>query len=492
MDAKEINQFKFWGILIIIFVQSLSNLNAQTFTIGTTLGNGGQRDQIAFDALGFISGEFCSCSFIPPGKVADYFGFQYLRDNDITQNGHNSDFSDVIANNLLSVLDSAQKARLIQVATEQVDIIKQYAYMRFPLIDAFMRMRNNDMPSGSNDLDSTAIQNYSAALYHVDGQISLKRAQLYAEIINELTDKQKHYLDSLKSIGEKNMPVLPLQIDKRPLNNNQFVGVMSLADDIFSWYTGNLNADVYFCPERQGNYFGSFYLKDAPAMGVSNYSIDTSLSQTGGDRFLAVLNSTQYNMIANLVNTQKSNLYAIVDKRTEISTLLRNYLTQEAVDTAQVLSLSEEYGKLDGQISYLYASMFSQVNWILTQAQKDSMTVIRNLSEYPCSGAYLYSDAISMPAIENTDFLFNKVSTQTTNIQVSDNGYYCMPNPFINRICIKNTNGTENYQMTNASGENIWYGKYIESQDFSYIPKGLYVLRIENQNITDSIKLIKQ
>ena len=177
MDAKEINQFKFWGILIIIFVQSLSNLNAQTFTIGTTLGNGGQRDQIAFDALGFISGEFCSCSFIPPGKVADYFGFQYLRDNDITQNGHNSDFSDVIANNLLSVLDSAQKARLIQVATEQVDIIKQYAYMRFPLIDAFMRMRNNDMPSGSNDLDSTAIQNYSAALYHVDGQISLKRAQ---------------------------------------------------------------------------------------------------------------------------------------------------------------------------------------------------------------------------------------------------------------------------------------------------------------------------
>ena len=25
-----------------------------------------------------------------------------------------------------------------------------------------------------------------------------------------------------------------------------------------SWYAGSVTADVYFCPERQGTYFGSF------------------------------------------------------------------------------------------------------------------------------------------------------------------------------------------------------------------------------------------
>ena len=31
-------------------------------------------------------------SFFPPGKVADFWGFQYLRDNDPSEMGHNTDF----------------------------------------------------------------------------------------------------------------------------------------------------------------------------------------------------------------------------------------------------------------------------------------------------------------------------------------------------------------------------------------------------------------
>jgi len=38
-----------------------------------------QLNTIAFDALGFLTGDLCSSTFLPPGKVCDYFGFQSLR-----------------------------------------------------------------------------------------------------------------------------------------------------------------------------------------------------------------------------------------------------------------------------------------------------------------------------------------------------------------------------------------------------------------------------
>ena len=34
----------------------------------------------------------CSDTFLPPWKVSDYFGFQYMRDIDANERGHNTDF----------------------------------------------------------------------------------------------------------------------------------------------------------------------------------------------------------------------------------------------------------------------------------------------------------------------------------------------------------------------------------------------------------------
>ena len=47
---------------------------------------------IAFDAAAFLTGDLGSDSFFPPGKVADFWGFQYLRDNDPSEMGHAGDF----------------------------------------------------------------------------------------------------------------------------------------------------------------------------------------------------------------------------------------------------------------------------------------------------------------------------------------------------------------------------------------------------------------
>ncbi len=52
------------------------------FTIEDTLSDGAQRTTLAFAGLGMITGNLDAQSFFPPGNVADYTGFQYLRDND--------------------------------------------------------------------------------------------------------------------------------------------------------------------------------------------------------------------------------------------------------------------------------------------------------------------------------------------------------------------------------------------------------------------------
>ena len=185
--------------------------------------------------------------------------------------------------------------------------------------------------------------------------------------------------------------------------------VMTYAGDLFSWYAGSLAADVYFGPERQGTYFGSFYMKDAPAVGTPGYNIPTTLTADLAATFPQDLTPAQAAQITALVDDQKPALYEIVDRRTDVARLLRQFLAGGAPDQATVLTLMERYGELDGDIIYRYATAFAQVGQSLTPAQRTQLVALRtNLLgtlAYP-AGAYLYAQAITLPVVANTDFLF--------------------------------------------------------------------------------------
>jgi len=79
-----------------------------------------------------MTGNLDAQSFFPPGKVADYTGFQYLRDNDPDSMGHNTSFLTRIANNVIYLLDDSQFNQLKTLATAQIDQIDLYGYKRFP------------------------------------------------------------------------------------------------------------------------------------------------------------------------------------------------------------------------------------------------------------------------------------------------------------------------------------------------------------------------
>jgi hypothetical protein len=408
------------------------------FNTAQTLTDEAQRTTLGFSGLAMMTGNLEAQSFFPPGKVADYTGFQYLRDNDPDNMGHNTSFLTRVANNIIYVLNDSQFEKLKALAIHQLSQIDLYGLKRFALMKAFRRTLDGDIPSGSSGLNLNAVKESSRDLYLLDGQISFDRALLYANILNSLDANQKTYLDAMKGKGWASWPdVVNDQIDSRmkELPQGTSVAVMTYASDLFSWYAGSVEADVYFCPERHGTYYGSFYIKDAPAIGHEGYSINEQLTATAGaalcDSSKGYVTPEQADMISSLVELQRGNLYAspaanIIDLRTQIAILLRSLITSTVSSDAvkeQVLALSRTYGDLDGENNYHYATVFAKVYQTLSDQQKSKLMELRKsiMSGVYADGtpfdysvsttSYLYSSTITdrsliAPYVDHTDYLF--------------------------------------------------------------------------------------
>jgi len=425
-------------LALALAAQTGNGTTSPAFTMSQTVSDTAQRTTLAFSGLAMMTGNLESQSFFPPGKVADYTGFQYLRDNDPDGMGHNTSFLTRIANNVIFILNDSQLDQLKALASAQMDQINLYGYKRFALMKAFREQLEGDIPENSPGLDESAVKLASRELYLLDGQISFDRAMLYAAIFSSLTAEQKAYLDSMKGYGFNSWPDISneqIKTKMQALPQGTAVAVMTYAGDLFSWYAGSLDADVYFCPERHGTYFGSFYIKDAPAIGHEGYSINEQLTATAGaalcDSSKGYVTAGQASLMSSLVDLQRNNLYAgtsnIVAVRTQIATLLRSLLVStdsSASINAQVLTLSGIYGDLDGENNYHYATVIAKVYSMLTDTQKTMMVALRHdimSGTYAdgtafdftiCTTPFLYSGMISDvtlldPYIADTDYLFS-------------------------------------------------------------------------------------
>jgi len=82
-----------------------------------------------------------------------------------------------------------------------------------------------------------------------------------------------------------------------------------------------------------------------------------------------------------------------------------------------------------------------------------------------------------------TSLANHEVVKETNTIKV-------YPNPFISKLNIANSKGTEVYELYDEVGKQIYMGKYLDKQDFSTLPNGIYFLKITG---TSSVfKLVKQ
>ncbi len=439
-------------------VATTTTTTQPAFNMEQAITDRAQGTTIAFSGFGMLTGNLGAQSFFPPGKVADYAGFQYLRDNDPSDMGHNTSFLTRISSNVLYILDDSQLAQLKSLAKTQVISINLYGWKRYPLMKAFRRLLDGNLPSGATGLSLSAVKAASRDMYLLDGQISYERALLYSNIYRSLSTTQKAYLDAMVGKGYNGWPN-KVEDDVRSktagLSNDEVVAIMSYAGDIYSWYAGSITADVYFCPERHGTYFGSFFIKDAPAVGHPGYSIDETMTAVVGsalvDSSLGYISAAGAAKMNTLVDTQRQNLYAnssanIVLARTKIAEALRSLISATAPSTAALAQVkatvdtySAMYGELDGENNYNYATTFATVfnnvgGTYITNAQKTALTAMRkkymtasyadgttiDFSAY--SKYYLYAaevqptsaDLISYTSDTVTDPLFGVAASQST------------------------------------------------------------------------------
>jgi len=386
-----------------------SGNNSQNYSLEQAVSDQAQLHTIAFNGLAFITGDFGAATFIPPGKVCDFFGFQYMRDIDVAQTGHNPMFLDRVAANVLYVLSDEQRARFANLANKQAAQFRDFAVRRYPLIKAFYRQLNGEIPKGSTGLNKDAVMKYVGDLFAFDAELSFERAEMYGKIVSALASEQKAYLAKMKFGDFNSWPSVDMETYKLPRGTDKMINVayMTYASEFFSWYAGSVDADIYFCPERHGTYFGGFYMKDMPAMGKSNYNISTSLTGDSGEAFLNTLNDEQRKYVTEIPDLQRKSLQEVIEVRRAISTELRKYLNGGQADKQKVLALGRRYGELDGEMSDYYTMAFAKVNKTLTSEQRQTLVKLRNLTGYTSPSAFIYSDPVQGTVkLLNTDSFF--------------------------------------------------------------------------------------
>ncbi len=380
----------------------------QGYSIEQATSDNAQLHTISFAALSFMSSGICEMSFLPPGKHASYFGFQYLRDVVGGDAGHGQNFVSQVANNLLYILSPQQREILLNLAEQQRMKIDQFALQRFPLLLSFERYAKGQLPQGTTRLNRRKIVQHSGELYALDGELSYERAIAFGRVVNSLTQDQKNYLNEFKNKPFDTWPQRVEQLNKRHFKHPIHVAVMTYASELLSWYIGNLEKDVYFTPERTAAYFGAYWTKAAPMKAVrrGNYQISTKLTGDSGAMFLRMLNRQQQAQITNLVQRQKSFLMEMIGIRKSIATIIRNITRADAAKLETIVSLSRKFGALDGEIAYLYADTYTNIKTSLSQSQLQNATQIRNISQYPCKGAFIYAEPSHIPNVENLTSFF--------------------------------------------------------------------------------------
>jgi len=317
-----------------------------------------------------------------------------------------------ISGAVFGILNDAQKAQFAALATEQAPEYVAIAQLRWPLIKAFYRQLNGEIPAGSDGLNKAAVTKYVGDFFAKDAEMSYRRAEVTAKVYLSLTATQKTAFAKMKFGDFSSWPnvdeegIKQFTRDHRePFYNIAFMTYMS---EFFSWTAGSVDADTYFCPERHGTYFGGFYMKDMPAMGKRDFNISTSVTGDSGEAFVEkVCNADQKTIMQAITDQQRAALKEVVSVRRLISTELRKFLAGQTPDKAKVITLGHRYGELDGEMSWYYTIAFAKVNKTLSTDQKAALVKLRNLDGYQSAPAYLYSQPVqTAPTLPNTDIFF--------------------------------------------------------------------------------------
>ncbi len=102
------------------------------------------------------------------------------------------------------------------------------------------------------------------------------------------------------------------------------------------------------------------------------------------------------------------------------------------------------------------------------------------------SYAVIISDGICSDTSECFTLVFTGVSGSMNERLV-----YC-ENPFTDYIYLHNTTDDETFELLSNIGQQLWSGNNLLNKNFSYLPSGLYYLRVFDEETSVMVRLVKR
>lgn len=95
-----------------------------------------------------------------------------------------------------------------------------------------------------------------------------------------------------------------------------------------------------------------------------------------------------------------------------------------------------------------------------------------------------FTKSITLPVIVSDITLGIETNIKSEKIKI-------YPNPFSNYISISGENNPSEYELSNLEGKVFYKGKTINNKDLSFLSKGIYLLKVTDNNKTTTFKLVK-
>ena len=141
------------------------------------------------------------------------------------QQGHNPMFLDRVAGNVLQVLTGEQRALFEKAAQQEAVELRALAEKRLPLIKAFCRQLDGDIPAGSQGLNMAAVIKYVSDIFAADAEVSWRRAQVFGQLASTLSTQQKECLAKMKFGDFNTWPAVDMEKFKLPRGTGKMVNV---------------------------------------------------------------------------------------------------------------------------------------------------------------------------------------------------------------------------------------------------------------------------
>ena len=141
----------------------------------STLTSPPEQNTFGYACLAWLTGNVCSDSFLPPGKIGELMGFQFIRDSEPNGLGHNSQFSDYISQYIFTKLTDDQMMTInsIQADAVYVENTKLVLSLRQDMSSSLRKLLVS--PTSLADLNLRAVADVYGKMQTVNGLIILRR-----------------------------------------------------------------------------------------------------------------------------------------------------------------------------------------------------------------------------------------------------------------------------------------------------------------------------